>query len=151
MPQLGNVLFAVVLLRDLGLPRIRSHLPLMTGGGPAGGGHKTCASARLREGRSRCSQMGRALAVAVADAGIMIVFIGLYFRLAGEAAAWKRLEIIHAGVICSLVKTFWTITTWFLVLVITFPLIWMIGTALQTRVGGDGDAAVPPHREPDAS
>lgn len=28
-------------------------------------------------------------------------------------------------------KTFWTITTWFLVLVITFPLIWMIGTAFK--------------------
>lgn len=28
-------------------------------------------------------------------------------------------------------KAFWTITTWFLVLVITFPLIWMIGTAFK--------------------
>jgi multiple sugar transport system permease protein len=28
-------------------------------------------------------------------------------------------------------KAFWTITTWFLVLVVTFPLIWMIGTAFK--------------------
>lgn len=87
MPQLGNVLFAVVLLRAIWDFREFDLIFLMTGGGPVAA-TKTLPLL-VYERAFQVFQMGRALAVAVVMLGIMIVFIGLYFRLAGGS---RRME-----------------------------------------------------------